>query len=356
MSPLSRYSRFLFLFCSLGLATSAFAHEDELHQPADNLEEYLAQMDTLLMCRTHGQAGKYEQERTVKVNPKSIRTVKEILHHGGYLGPCADFGDRQSMGNGYFETYVQLKKDKTPWAIGYVFGESTLVNMPTKKNDGQNCFDVNGNGKLEEDGTSVLNDTDLHHDECVAGHQRVLFFPHQDKIKPFKWALLNYQPQGHSPVMVYGKPHFDFHFMTMDFIERNYIRVGPCGLLINCEDFVKAVKPIAPQFIPADFITVGAAEARMGDHRVDVTSGEWHGHDYTHTWIYGAYDGSIIFWEPMITVEYLKSKPYTCVPIKLPEAYQESGYYPTSYCMRYSPERKEYRVSIEGLVYRDKSL
>lgn len=336
-------------YCSLLLGIANYSSATT----SESLEDYLSSVNSVTICAAHLDRGKHGRTQ-FNVNSSKIHRIKSILRRGGYLGPCATFGDKRSMGDGYFQTYTQLKHDDTPWAIGYVFPAATLNNMPTTKNDGQNCFDVNGNGTLEEDGSVDLGG-DLHHDECVAGHQRILDFPEQDKIAPFKWALLNYQSHGHSPESVYDKPHFDFHFFIMPFLERNYIRVGPCGLLMNCDDFQTSMIPVTSKYLHQDFISVGAAEARMGDHLVDVTSGEWHGQEYTETWIFGNYGGEITFWEPMITVDYLKSHPYTCKDIKLPQAYQESGFYPTQYCMRYLRGRDEYRISLEGFVYREAS-
>ena len=64
------------------------------------------------------------------------------------------------------------------------------------------------------------------------------------------------------------------------------------------------------------------------------------------------YAGRITFWEPMITMQYLESKPNQCTAIKLPAAYAISGYYPTEYCIRHRPSRADYTVSLEGFTYR----
>ena len=37
---------------------------------------------------------------------------------------------------------------------------------------------------------------------------------------------------------------------------------------------------------------------------------------------FGAYDGHVSFYEPMITRAYLESRPDLCVPIKQPQAWQ----------------------------------
>jgi hypothetical protein len=124
-------------------------------------------------------------------------------------------------------------------------------------------------------------------------------------------------------------------------------------LLVNCDDFEKGVKPLPEGYMPQDYSNVGAVESRMGNHLVDLTYGEWTGETFTETWIYGAYDGELTFWEPMITLTYLESKPFMCKSLKLPQKYADAGYYPTEYCIRYRAERKDFTVSLEGFVYRD---
>ena len=73
---------------------------------------------------------------------------------------------------------------------------------------------------------------------------------------------------------------------------------------------------------------------------------------FTHTFIFGAYDGHVIFYEPMITLLYLQSRPDTCVPIRQPQAWETEGYYPTRYCIRYRADDERYTVSLEDFVHR----
>lgn len=107
--------------------------------------------------------------------------------------------------------------------------------------------------------------------------------------------------------------------------------------------------------MPPDYIEVGAVAAGEGNHLLDSKSPELGDppEGFTHTFIYGAYDGHITFYEAMITAAFLASQPDECHPIKWPRALQVAGYYPTEYCMRYLPEEREYRVSLEGLVQRE---
>jgi hypothetical protein len=89
-------------------------------------------------------------------------------------------------------------------------------------------------------------------------------------------------------------------------------------------------------------------------HLIDSKSPELvsQGQVFTHTFIFGAYDGHVIFYEPMITLPYLQSRPDTCVPIKQPQAWETAGYYPTRYCIRYRADDERYTVSLEDFVRR----
>lgn len=308
-------------------------------------DDDLTPQKSVYVCKVDS-SQRTKENKTLFVTPA---TAQAIISANGYLGPCAVYGDKRSVGNGYLQTYVQLRPDGSPWAIGFEFPDTTLQGLPTQKYDGANCYDINGNGVLD-----IQSDTTggTSGDECIGGHEWALSFPALQKISPFKWGLVNWQTHGHIPFATYDKPHFDFHFFTQTLIERNFIRVGPCALVVNCDDMVIAQKPIPADYSPPGYVGVGAVEARMGDHLINLSGSEWQGAPFTETWIYGAYDGKLTFWEPMITNEYLESKPSMCKELILPLRYQESGYYPTRYCIRYRAERRDYTVSLEGFVYR----
>ena len=326
--------------CAAGLSQVTQAGD------SGSLEAYLGMQNTIYVCKSDSDAK--GQKETLHTNSNH---AQEIIRRGGYLGPCATYGDKRSLGDGHFQTYAQTTPDGKLWAIGIAFPESTFSNLPQDQYDGLNCFDSNGNGVLDlgmpHSGGLIQTD------ECSAGHSREMDFPLKATIAPFKWALVNWQARGHTPDGVYDTPHFDFHFFTQDMIERNFIRVGPCALLINCDDMVRGQAPIPAGYLHADFIDVGAVESRMGNHLIDSTSGEWHGSPFTETWFFGAYDGKVTFWEPMITKAYLESHPFVCKSIKLPQKYQQAGAYPTSYCIRYRSERHDYTISLEDFVSRE---
>lgn len=91
----------------------------------------------------------------------------------------------------------------------------------------------------------------------------------------------------------------------------------------------------------------------MGNHLVDLTGPEFSGEPFTRSWIFGADNGRITFWEEMISVDYMTSKPNKCHPIKTPAAVDRSGYYPTTVCTVYNPEDESVAVSVEKFVYRN---
>ena len=91
----------------------------------------------------------------------------------------------------------------------------------------------------------------------------------------------------------------------------------------------------------------------MGAHWIDGTAPELHGVTFTSTFIWGSYDGEFIFWEPMITRDYLLSHPDVEMQLKLPEAYKKEGWYATKFKISYSERPGSYTIALTGLTYRE---
>lgn len=299
---------------------------------------------TLMCAPDFRDGGRHHANRTVYVD---LERAKRILRNKGYVGPCAIYGDKRSLGGGYFRSYVQLKPDGTPWGIGLEFPKPTLTDLPTIRHDGISCFDINGNGTLEMDGGPGIKP------ECANGHELALDLPAKEAVQPFKFALVNWQPFGHGPAGIYNVGHFDFHFYSQSYVDRNLIRVGPCAIVTNCDDVDTARKPVPAIYMHPDFVDQGAVATRMGNHLLDMTAPEYHGVPFTEAFVWGVYDGKVTFWEPVVSKAYLETGPSMCSNIKQPLAYQESGHYPTKYCIRYRAERQDYTVSLEGFVYHE---
>ncbi len=253
-------------------------------------------------------------------------------------------GDQVTLGNGEIQTFARILPNGKPKAIGVRFSEEMLDNLPTSPSDMSHCYDTNGNGTYEMD-------------ECFMSHERILNLPPEiQAITPFKWVLINWNPFGHMPNGVYNVPHFDMHFYIQSLEERNNIGVGPCLNLMDCEDLQTALNPIPAQYISPDYFYPpdgSTVEPAMGGHLVDLLSPEiCCMAPFTKTFIFGAYDGKITFYEPMITKAYLEGKPKEKTAIRVPQAWEESGYYPTSYSIRYHNNDDTYTVTLEDFVYR----
>jgi hypothetical protein len=107
--------------------------------------------------------------------------------------------------------------------------------------------------------------------------------------------------------------------------------------------------------MPPDYQNFDAVAPAMGNHLLDVTASELHGERFKRTYIYGAYDGRMIFQEEMITNEFLASRPDTCFTVKQPAAFAQAGYYPSQSCSRYIASDSTYTVSLEGFAYHEAS-
>jgi hypothetical protein len=252
----------------------------------------------------------------------------------------------QKVGNGWARTYVALDANGSALALGASMDKDALEGLPKEPDLTSRCFDKNGNGKMEMD-------------ECIGDYNFTFAIPEGEAAKavaPFKWVALNWNPHGHPPPAPppWAVPHFDFHFYIQEREAVKMLRPGSCGELIDCEDFKKATKPVPAKYIHPDHINVDAAVPDMGNHLINSKSPELAkgGPEFTHTFIFGAYDGQITFLEPMITRAYLASNPSMCAPIKQPQAWEVAGAYPTKYCIRYLDRVGRYTVSLEGFVER----
>jgi hypothetical protein len=168
--------------------------------------------------------------------------------------------------------------------------------------------------------TSVLNNVlmtggseGLHHENSVA----VPLHPKATEKTPFKYILLDWAPEGHPPAGVYTTRHFDIHFyMTTPQEVDGYT------------DMAKITTPPGAEYIPVNYVA-GPPVPKMGTHWIDITSPEFNGGGFTQSFLYGSYDGKVVFYEPMITHEFLKNTTSFERSIPQPQKVQATGFYPT---------------------------
>jgi hypothetical protein len=256
-------------------------------------------------------------------------------------------GAPRDLGQGSIAAYAEFANDGAPQAIGVVLSGNVLNTLPEEHSDMHQCFDADGNDSID-----VMS-------ECSHWHEFVLPLPSQASRRsdiPFKWALFNWNPAGHIPPGVWDVPHFDVHFY-MEPIENIFaLKRGPCGPeFLQCDQFEVATKPVPANYIHPDFEDVGAAAPGMGNHLIDQSMPEFHGEPFKRHWIFGVYDGRIIFYEEMVARSFLLTEPDTCNAIKSPEGVAVTGFYPTNSCIRYDSESGEYTISMEDFVRREAS-
>ena len=246
-------------------------------------------------------------------------------------------GEAHKIGAGTVRSFVTLDTKGAPVAIGVSMSPGALEQLPEAPNTVSRCFDLDGNGRHNGH-------------ECIGDEERILDVPVSQSVQlPFRWISVNWNAHGHIPP--YNRSHFDFHFHTGPRDRIEAIAPGRCGELVDCGDFKRASRPVPAQYLPAGYIDVGAVVLRMGNHLLDSQSPELKDSlPFTSTFIYGAYEGELIFWEPMITLDFLRDTRDACLEIPQPRTFRQAGYYPTQYCVR-QDQQGERTVSLENFRY-----
>jgi hypothetical protein len=230
------------------------------------------------------------------------------------------YGTSQSLGDGTARTYVEVRGGE-PVEIGVALSAGALDNLPPMHPG--------------------------HTDPHASMVAYLLDLPAQAARTPFRFVELDWNPGGHEPPGIYDQPHFDFHFYTTGKEVREAI--DPADPL-----FQKKTENVpAPGFMAAGYVApMLVAVPKMGLHWIDPTSPELNGQKFTRTFIYGSWDGEVIFWEPMVTREFILSRPNFQVDVVQPERVAAPGFYPKGYAVRWDAERGEYRIALTGLAER----
>lgn len=219
-------------------------------------------------------------------------------------------GDSTVLGNGIAKTWIKLDEGGNPGSIGISLSEDALTGLPTE-------LDFYGF-------TLALPET-------------------ASALTPFKHVYLNWEPVGHEPPGIYDVPHFDFHFYTTTIAERQSIIVDP----EICE------RMLLEELVPTEYTKIPGCVPQMGAHWIDDNATEFHGAPFASTFIYGSYDGEVIFLEPMITKAFLETKPSFSAAIRQPRLYLKRGlFYPTTYSVTYDSKNREYQVSLNDFELR----
>lgn len=259
---------------------------------------------------------------TIQVIPRWLLPVLLLLlaglppvyaDNGGglqtYTGPAVAIGD------GYARTFVSLDEQGRPTALGVTMTAQALTGLPQRPP---------GHGPAWE---------------------YRLALPKEAADTGYDHVTVDWNPDGHVPPGVYDAAHFDFHFYLINAQARD-------AITLKGDDLTRASRPPAAEYMPAGYVLPeGTAEPRMGAHAIDPGAPEFNEGHFTKTFIYGFYDGRMVFVEPMITKAFLASRQEANQSVAVPQRYQSAAYYPTRYRVGFDEANKEHVVSLEGLVW-----
>ena len=175
--------------------------------------------------------------------------------------------------------------------------------------------------------------------------ETALDLPAQSSFAPFNHVAVDWNPHGHEPDGIYNVPHFDFHFYMISKEEQMSIPLYE-------KDSVKFKNYPAAEYMPANYVPIPGGVPAMGTHWVDVTSSELKGQSFTQTFLYGSYNGKVSFYEPMITLAFLKNNPTFQRAIPQPASVMQTGYYPTK--LEVQKHDGVTDIILEEFVYRTK--
>lgn len=223
-------------------------------------------------------------------------------------------------GGGSANAWVRLSEDNQPEAVGVSLSESAF---------------------------RALTDTsDAHTNRARPKHGEpesvVLDLPDETPA-PYDHATIDWHPDGHPPPGIYTVPHFDAHFYFVSKQTRQAVEPGPAQVFPG------------EQYVPEGYVPDSVNTPGMGMHYLNMKAPEFNGEPFTHTLIYGFYEGEHMFLEPMMTSEMLSSRPNVEADVPQPEAYQKAGMYPRDYRITHEAEAGEYRIVLEELVRHDGS-
>jgi hypothetical protein len=243
-------------------------------------------------------------------------TTTESAQSNSSLKYNTFYGPQVQMGNGHARSWINISHDGKPLAIGIEMTDGALQDLP------QNPEDFAAS-------TFILQ-----------LHQKA------KSVTPFDHLVINWNVHGHEPQHVYDIPHFDFHFYKIPLAAQLAIPPYPVAPAAFDND------PPAGYMPPLYLHTPGGVP-QMGAHWVDLLSGEFNGQLFTHTFIYGSYNGHVTFEEPMITLATLQSGNTIHKDFRQPEHFDPANTnYPTRYNIWQDNSNNRHYLSLDNMVWR----
>ncbi len=172
----------------------------------------------------------------------------------------------------------------------------------------------------------------------TADTEWVLALPDGLDLAPFDHVGLGWLPVGHDPLGIWDEPHFDVHFFLVSETERAAIDID--------DERITAEPP--PETVPPGYsLAPGSAVAGQGSHWVDITTGEWAGEPFTGSLVFGSWDATWTFFEPMITWSALVAGSELTGEVPWPETWQAPGRYPRAWSV--AEGERGLDIALDGL-------
>jgi len=216
------------------------------------------------------------------------------------------YGPSVLIGNGVGRAWVSEDLSGNPTAVGICLSEAALDSLPQMN------------------------------------QEYILQFNSNSASHFYKFVCLNWSAQGHIPDSIYNISHFDVHFYNIE----DSIR-----MMIGSNGSSEITLAPASQYIPSNYSQLIGGAPSMGAHWFDLLAPEFNGSTFTKTFIWGSNNGQFIFWEPMITHDYLLTHPNSETTLRQPLAFQQDGWYPQSYTVKYSTSPNEYTIGLSNLAF-----
>jgi hypothetical protein len=246
-------------------------------------------------------------------------------------------GESRLVGKGEVFTWIRVdKKTGIPRQLGISVTPKAMQGLPADDGLAQP-----GSLKLK-----LIDGSPYHNFEYE------LMFPKEADRTAFSHMGFNWNPEGHGPLPgVFYEPHFDVHFYMATPEYRHSITNDS----LSDDLHVQNIEPPRP-FLPEAYKRApNTSEPRMGTHYADMTSEQLKPGKFDNIFLFGGHDGNVLFWEPMLTRNYLLSKPNFHEKIQQPMAFPVSGYYPLSYSVKHNKKTGNIDISLDELTLRASS-
>lgn len=214
------------------------------------------------------------------LNEDSQNTTSDNI----YKGPAIN------MGNGLVRSWIRVNQFNKPLEFGIEMTDDALDKLP---------IDIDNQANFE------------------------YYIPIENKAKEllaFDHIIINWNPNGHEPSLVFDVPHFDFHFYMISQKER--LLIPTYEEAVNEFDNLPALR-----YRPANYIPTPGGIKQMGKHWISSSFAP----PFLYTLIYGSFNGKFIFVEPMLTRDFLLSGTKIEKPYNQPQLFgTENKFYPTA--------------------------